>query len=224
MATAELKAEPRTAFGKKFKPLRRVGKIPANIFGHGDSFAIQAEEREVERFLAGGGITGVMSIALDGDTRTALLRNVSRDPRSGKLLHLDFQGVSMSQRVTATVPLHYVGDAPAARLGAIILFPATEVHVEALARDIPETIEVDLTRLEQVGGTLTVADLKLGQKVTVTDSPDHVIAQAQAPRVAQEEVAEAQEQAIDQAVAEATEEAAASTEASPEPATEEPAS
>src|ERR1044071_263970 len=87
----DLSAEPRDVFGKHVKRLRREGIVPANIYGHGASRAIQAPERTLERLLASGGRTGVIAINFDGRSETALLKTLQRDPRSGQILHVDFQ-------------------------------------------------------------------------------------------------------------------------------------
>src|SRR5437868_4591686 len=106
----ELSAEPRNVFGKHVKRLRRQGIIPANIYGHGASRAIQAPARALERLLALGGRTSVVAISFDGRSETALLKTLQRDPRSGQMLHLDFQAVSMEEEVTSVVPVRFTGE------------------------------------------------------------------------------------------------------------------
>src|ERR671927_138684 len=119
--TLELSAEPRDVFGKHVRRLRRQGIVPANIYGHGSSRAIQAPASAVEHLLAHGGRTGIVTIAVDGGTETALLKTIQRDPRSGYVLHVDFQAVSLEESVTATVPLRFIGESPAAsKLGGIM--------------------------------------------------------------------------------------------------------
>src|ERR687885_1606205 len=101
----ELEAEPRTILGKHVRRLRRQGMIPANVFGHGDSRAIQAPLRAIEHLLAQGGRTGLVSLTLDGGTpQTALLKDIQRDPRSGKITHIEFQAVALEERVTSAAP------------------------------------------------------------------------------------------------------------------------
>src|ERR671936_287073 len=72
----ELRAEPRTTFGKHVRRLRRQGIVPANIFGHGDSRVIQAPLRALEHLLAQGGRTGVVTLALNGTSQTALMKGM----------------------------------------------------------------------------------------------------------------------------------------------------
>src|SRR2546430_1269498 len=126
----ELSAEPRTVYGKHVKRLRREGIVPANIYGHGDSRAIQAPVRSLERLLAQGGRTGVVTIAVDGRSETALLKGLQRDPRSGQILHIDFQAVSMDQEVTSVVPVRFVGESIAVtKLDGVMTHQRNDLHV-----------------------------------------------------------------------------------------------
>src|SRR5919199_6156635 len=95
--TLELHAEPRTVLGKHVRRLRRHGLVPANIYGHGASRPIQAPSRALEHLLAHGGRTGVVAITFDGTSETVLLKEIQRDPRSGHILHVEFQAVSMEE-------------------------------------------------------------------------------------------------------------------------------
>ncbi len=161
MATIELRAEQRTVLGKNVRRLRRAGVVPANIFGHGPSRPIQAPAKSVDQMLGRGGRTSIVSILLDGsETETALVKDVQRDPRSGRVVHVDFQAVSMTETVTSSVPLHFVGEAPAVRTyGALVLHTLSAVDVQAQAGDLPQAIEVDLSSLRELHDAIHVGDL-----------------------------------------------------------------
>ena len=133
----ELRAEPRTVFRKHVRRLRREGIVPANIFGHGESRAIQAPLRAIEHLLAQGGRTGLVSLTLDGGTpQTALLKDIQRDPRSGKVTHIEFQAVALEERVTSVAPLRFVGESPAvSKLGGVMTHPTTQLRIESRADD-----------------------------------------------------------------------------------------
>src|SRR5438132_3061174 len=131
-ARLELMAEQRAVFGKHVRRLRRQGIIPANIYGHGASQPIQAPVRAVDRLLAHGGRTGVITITFDGRSETALLKTTQRDPRSGFILHVDFQAVSMDESVTSTVPVRFVGESVAVtKMDGVMTHPRSELHVTA---------------------------------------------------------------------------------------------
>jgi large subunit ribosomal protein L25 len=203
----DLKAEAREVFGKHVRRLRRQGIVPANIYGHGASRAIQAQARAVDRLLAEGGRTGVITIAFDGRSETALLKGTQRDPRSGHILHVDFQAVSLQESVTSMVPVRFIGESVAVtKLDGIMTHPRSELHISARAVDLPDAIEVDVSAITELNGAIHVSDLPASSTYTVLDPPEEVLAMVQPPKREVEEVEEAAEGAE---AAEAAEGAAA---------------
>ena len=206
----ELSAEPRDVFGKHVKRLRREGIIPANIYGHGASRAIQASARALERLLTSGGRTGVISIAVDGHSETALLKGVQRDPRSGQIVHADFQAVSMDQEVTSVVPLRFVGESEAVtKLDGVMTHPRTELRVAARAADLPDAVEVDVSVITELHGAIKVSDLLESSTYQILEPVEEVLAIVLPPKREVEEVPEEEAAAAPVAAAEG---AATSTE------------
>jgi large subunit ribosomal protein L25 len=192
--TLELSAEPRGVFGKHVRRLRRQGIVPANIYGHGASRAIQAPSRALEHLLTVGGRTGLITIAFDGESETALMKGLQRDPRSGQLVHIDFQAVSMTESVTSTVPIRFVGESVAVtKLDGVLMHPRTDVHVTAAAQDLPEAIEVDLSAITELHGAIHVGDLPESATYKIVDAPEEVLAIVLPPKVEVEEVEAAAE-------------------------------
>lgn len=193
--SVELRAELRSVIGKKVRHLRRTGVVPANVFGHGASRAIQAPERAFEQLLALGGRTGLVSIALGVDaTETALLKHVQRDPRSGRIIHADFQAVSLNETVTSTVPLRFVGESPIVvhALG-VLTHPLSQLSIEALASNLPEVIEVDVSNLLELHDAIHVGDLTPPPGVRLLDPQEEVVAIVLPSRAEVEEEEEAPE-------------------------------
>ena len=207
----ELRAEPRTVFRKHVRRLRREGIVPANIFGHGQSRAIQAPLRAIEHLLAHGGRTGLVSLTFDGATpQTALMKDIQRDPRSGKITHIEFQAVALEETVTSVVPLRFVGESTAVtKLDGVMTHPITQLRVEARAADLPDGIEIDVTLLQEIHASIKVSDLRQDPKYRVLDPPDEVLAVVLPPKIALELEAEAAEAAAEAeaAAVEAAEEA-----------------
>jgi large subunit ribosomal protein L25 len=199
----ELSAEPRTVFGKHVRRLRREGIVPANIYGHGESRAIQAPVRSLERLLAEGGRTSVVAIAFDGRSETALLKSMQRDPRSGQILHIDFQAVSMDQEVTSVVPVRFIGESDAVtKLDGVMMHPRSELHVTARAADLPDVVEIDVSSITELHGAIHVGDLPASSTYSVVDPADEVLAIVLPPkREVEEEVAAAAEEAAAEAEA-----------------------
>lgn len=191
MATTklELSAEPREVFGKRVRRLRRQGLVPANIYGHGDARAIQTPSRALDVLLAHGGRTGLVSISIPGSpSETALVKDIQRDPRSGHIVHVEFQAVSMNESVTSTVPIRFVGESPAVtKLDGVMSHPRTEVRVTARAADLPDAIEVDVSTITELHGSILVGDLPESPRYKVIDAPEDVLAMVAAPKVAEED-------------------------------------
>jgi large subunit ribosomal protein L25 len=204
----ELRAEARGVFGKHVRRLRRLGIVPANIYGHGEPRAIQAPARAMEHLLAHGGRTGVVTIAVEARSEMALLKELQRDPRSGQILHVEFQAVSMEESVTSTVPVRFVGESIAVtKLGGVMTHPRTELRVTARAVDLPEAIEVDVSAITEMHGAIHVSDLPESEVFKVLDPPEEVLAMVQAPRVEEVEPLEEGAEAAEAEGAEAQPEA-----------------
>jgi large subunit ribosomal protein L25 len=197
-AQLDLAAEPRVVFGKHVRRLRRQGIIPANIYGHGASQPIQAPVRAVDRLLAHGGRTGVITITFDGRSETALLKTTQRDPRSGFILHVDFQAVSMDESVTSTVSVRFVGESVAVtKMDGVMTHPRSELRVTARAADLPDVIEVDVSAITELNGAIHVSDLPPSPSYTVLDPPEEVLAMVQPPKVEAEAAEAAPEEAAE---------------------------
>lgn len=204
MADERLKIEPREVLGKRVRQLRRKGVLPGVIFGHGDSIPVQIDAHEFELGYRRWGRTTLITLTgIDGDI-PALVKNVARDPRTGRTLHADFFRVSLTETVHASVPLHFVGEAPAVKnFDGVLLHAMDEVRVEALPQNIPHRIDVDLTRLETMEDSLHVRDLVFDAgTIKLLDDPDELVMKVVPPR-AVEEVAPKPAAEVEAAVAEA---------------------
>src|SRR5438552_12018399 len=150
----ELEVSRREITGKAAKRLRKAGIIPANIFGHQEaSQAVQMDALAFERLRRSHAAKGIIALRMPDSTgvQTALIRHVQHDPRSGKVIHVDFFRVSMNESVTVKVQLHFVGESSAVKdEGGVLLHLLDALEVECLARNIPEYIEVDVTPLTEI--------------------------------------------------------------------------
>jgi large subunit ribosomal protein L25 len=197
-------AEPRTVLGKKVKNLRRQGLVPANMYGSGiESVAIQLPEKMVSQRIARASGSSLFSLELDGaKSQTVLVKHVQRHPTSGRVLHVDFFQVNMSEKLRATVPLHFVGEAPAVRrTGGTLMHNLTTIEVESLPSDLPSSIEVDVSSLTRLDDLIHVSDLQVSPGVDVLTPGDETVAKVLAPRVEEEGVEEAAEEAVAEAEA-----------------------
>ena len=218
----KLVVRPRTVLGKKVGALRREGRLPGVIFGkHADSTPVETDTMTFQKGYRRWGQTTLLSLTgLDGGEVPVLVHDVSREPRTGSLLHVDFARVSLTEKTHAVVPLHFAGESPAVRThGGVMVHALSEVRIEALPQDIPHQIDVDLSKIEQIEDTLYVRDLVVdASKIEILNDGDAVVAKAVAPR-AEEEVKPAAVAAEGEAaLGEAAEEGAAPAAAGAAPA------
>jgi large subunit ribosomal protein L25 len=190
MAEAQkLEIRPRTVLGKQVGALRREGRLPGVIFGgHADSTPVDTDAHAFALAFRRWGTTTLLSLTGLESEVAALVNGVSRDPRTGKLLHVDFIRVSLTEKTHADVPLHFGGESPAVKThGAILVHGLEHVRVEAFPQDMPHRIEVDLSKIEQVDDTVHVRDLVVDtSKVVILNDADEMVAKAVAARVEEE--------------------------------------
>ncbi len=177
-----LQARRRTVFGKKVRRLRREGKLPAILYGPTvpDPIPLELDYRSTAKIVSAAGPSTLLDLYVEDDDQTypVIIRERQRDILTGKLLHVDFQAVSLTETVEAEVSVVLQGEAPAARMGATIVQQLETLTVEALPEKLPEQIVIDLSRLAEPGDTITVADLVLPPEVKVLHPADEVIVAA----------------------------------------------
>ncbi|KKR49380.1 MAG: 50S ribosomal protein L25 [Candidatus Curtissbacteria bacterium GW2011_GWA1_40_16] len=180
MEQVSLSAQKRTVLGRKVKSLRREGMIPAHVFGHKvKTIHVQVKAGEFDKVFEKAGETGIIDLAVDGEKRPVLVKNVQTHPVSDIPLHIDFYQVNLSEKVKVNVPLEIVGEAPAVhkKIG-LLLTPVTEIEIEALPADLPEKIEVDVAHFENVGDEIKVKDLKIDRsKIEIHADEELVVVQ-----------------------------------------------
>lgn len=174
------------------RSLRRKNMIPAILYRAGDSLPIKFSKKELSRFInatAGGQVMVNLQFG-DGSSRLALMKDYQVDPSEGELIHADFFEVSLTEEVRVTVHITIVGESIGVkRDGGILQYLLREIEVECLPDRIPGHIEVDISGLE-IGQSIHVRDLKLGEGIKVLTDPDEVVVNIVAPVV--EEVAPAE--------------------------------
>jgi large subunit ribosomal protein L25 len=192
----ELQVSSRKLLGKRVRHLRKQGVLPANIFGHGiGSRSVQVESAAFQSAYGKAGTNALVSLAVDGESPVmALIRGIQRNPVNNRLLHADFYEVSMTEKITLSVPLAFTGEAPGVATGGGILLRNLEhVEVECLPGDLVHSIPVDISVLTEVGSALYVKDLKVGAAVTIHADPEELVVKIMAP--AKEEVVAVAEEA-----------------------------
>lgn len=195
MKQVELRAESRQVTGKKVRHLRSRALIPAVMYGPDTPITnIQANERDLVKVLSQAGETALITMFLDDgpNPTTVLARDVQHDALSGKLLHVDFYQVRLTEMVRTTPRLEFVGEAPVVQSAhAVLIHNMNSIDVECLPTDLVDTIVVDLSGLTSLDQGILVRDLPVPPGVTVLADPEDVVVSVVATRTFEEEEAAA---------------------------------
>jgi large subunit ribosomal protein L25 len=186
----ELIVQKREIFGKKVNSLRRESLIPAELHGHGlENIHLSVPAKDFSKLFKEAGESTIINLNLENKKLPVLIHEVSVDPLSDKIIHIDFYQVRMDEKITTSVPLEFIGEALAVKEKEGILVKAVqEIEVEALPGDLPHNIEVDISQLSALGMSIHVKDLEIDKKVKVLADPETVVATVTEP--AKEEVVE----------------------------------
>jgi len=191
MATAtstrpSLAAEPRTITGKKVAAIRRDGRLPAVVFGHGiDSESVSLDAHEFEQLRRHVGQNALIDLSVDGKgARPVLVHGVQVHPVHRRPLHVDLFLVRMTEELIVDVPLVSTGISRAVEdENGTVLHPIESVRVKALPDHLPQSIEYAIDSLVDFDAVIKVSDLTIPGDVTLLTDPDEIVAKVQPPRV-----------------------------------------
>lgn len=191
-----LTVQKRESLGRKAKDVKNEGNILGNVYGKGvESIPIQGERRAMQKVVVGAGKNHPIELTIDGaDNHLVLVHEVERDNITQNMHHVTFHVIKRGEKVSTEIPLHLVGDAPAARTGNIVVKMLDEVEIEANPKDIPEAFEISIESLEEVGDSINVGDIKMPTGVTLLTDETLPVVKVEATRaVLSEDEEEAEE-------------------------------
>ncbi|MGC2130150.1 MAG: 50S ribosomal protein L25 [Candidatus Aquilonibacter sp.] len=164
--------------------LRRQGKIPGVLYGHGtEPLHVAFEAKIFDDLLHHGARNGVLTLTLNGKKAdTALVRDVARNPVSRRIVHVDLQRVSEHEAVRATIPLVMVGTPRGVRdFGGVMDVMVHEVEVEGPVDQLPDHFEVDVTDLG-IHQHVVASDIKLPAGFKLLEAPDMLVVSVEASK------------------------------------------
>lgn len=167
----QLVLENRTAQGKKLKALRAEGKIPSVIYGTDTPILAASAYNATEKALHEAGYHSPVELVIEGKPQLAIVKTVSVDPVSRRIMNIEFQAISADEVVEATTPVKVVNfeESDAAKLHYVVMQVIEEIAVKAKPSDLPEEITVDGSKLNDLEAKITVADLVLPKGVELAD-------------------------------------------------------
>lgn len=178
MDEIKLAVEVRNAKGskKELSDLRAQARIPGVICGgNKPTIRVALSEDELLEARRRGGVNAVLSLQLGKSTETVIVKEVQRHPVTDRMIHADFQRISLTNKIEAKVPLRVVGEAPGVKnSGGILQHELREFVVKALPKDIPQFISVDVSALE-MNQHLMVKDVAVPAGLEILDAPEHMV-------------------------------------------------
>lgn len=177
MERFQLQAEAREETGKGVaRRLRREGRIPGVVYGRDR----QPQPLVVNPEMLKGKLdtNAIVDLTIKSDeeetTETVMIKDYQKHVIKNHLLHVDFHHISMDETITVTIPVNLVGKAFGIQEGGVMQQLMREVEIECLPSDIPDEFELDITELD-VGDSLSVSDIEVGENIELVSSPDDVI-------------------------------------------------
>ena len=178
-----LKATARTITGRHVRALRRSGQLPGVIYGHNvEPVSISMDGRDAAKVLARLSSSSLITVEVDGKEYPSLVREKQINYIKRNLIHVDFQVVSLTEKIHANVGIVLAGSSLAVKdFNAMLINGLTELEVEAFPQDLPERVVVDIGALAKIGDAIHVKDILLSDKVTILSSADEMVVLATAP-------------------------------------------
>ncbi len=186
MATFTLNADVR-AKDEVAKKIKQDKGLAGIVYGKTqEPISLKMDYSEFLRTFRKAGESQIITLTVGKKEIEAIVHAVQKEPVSGDFIHIDFYALTRGEKLTTKVSIHFVGESAAARSGGLLQESIKEIEVKCLPRDLTESFEVSLEKLENIGDTLTIADLGLdSEKYELTNNPEDVIASVSE---AQEEV------------------------------------
>jgi large subunit ribosomal protein L25 len=181
MITLEVeKRDIKTSLGE----IRKAGKMPAVFYGKMEnSTPISLPFAIFEKTLRDAGESTILHLKGDNIDVDVLIHDVDLDPVTDKPRHADFYVIEKGKKLTIPVPVEFIGIAPAVKdLGGILVKVMHEVEIEALPKDLPHNLTVDISKLVSFDSIIAASDIILPEGVEMKAKPEDVVASVYEPK------------------------------------------
>jgi len=158
------------------KEYRKKGILPAVAYGSKiKTMHLWVKDKIIEHLIKETSVEGtVFYLVVDGKEYPVVIKEIQKDPLTDKPIHVDFHVISLKEEIEVKVPIHLKGEEEVLKhTGGIIDFPLREVRIKCLPKNIPQYIEVDISNLK-IGQAITVKDTPQ-EKFVILEPPDSII-------------------------------------------------
>jgi large subunit ribosomal protein L25 len=199
MEISELKAVIREETGKgPARRLRNQGIVPAVFYGRGSkTMSMSINAADLRNLMKKKEENILIKLIIEDQgkklEKLSVIKELQMEPISRRFFHADFYEIRMDQAIEWDIPLHFQGTAIGVKNGGELLHQKREIKVSCLPTQVPEFFSIDLSKLD-IGHSLKVRDIEVGEGITVVDTPDAVVVSIVSARV---EAAPAAEEAVE---------------------------
>jgi len=154
----------------KLKEMRTTGKIPAVFYGFKkDSTPLIIDKKDFIKIFKEAGETSTITLKTQNGDFNAMIHEIQHHPITGEISHVDFLSVDMTKTIEVGVPLEFIGMSPAVKAGGTLVKVLHEIEVLALPNNIPQHLEVDISKLINNNDVVTLEDIKLPTGASFTN-------------------------------------------------------
>lgn len=197
-----LKAKIRQDLGKKVKSLRKKDILPAVVYGPKiKATPLAIAYQDFENVYQKAGESSLIKLRIDNSEKESivLIHEVEKSPLTEKFIHVDFYQPPMDKEITASVPLVFVGEAPAQKeLGGTLVKNIQELEIKALPLNLPHQIDVNIDSLKTFEDNILIRDLVLPEGVKALRSSEEIVALVTPPEKIEEELAKPVEEKVEE--------------------------
>lgn len=173
-----LTLKSREVSGKKVAKLRTEGQTPGVIYGHSvKPVSVQAPEVALAKVVASAGKHHLVGLDLDGKKHQGLIKSIDIDPVKNKVRHVAFHIVRQNEKIETSIPVKLIGEgeSEAEKAGLVVLQNIDSLAIRSLPKNLPDSLEVDITALAEPGQTVTVADIKIAEGVELIEEDTSIM-------------------------------------------------
>lgn len=153
------------------------GQLPGVVYGpKQESVALSVDKKAFDKMFAEAGESSIVTLTGLGSPIEALVQDVAFNPTRGGVNHVDFYAIEKGKEITVDVPINFIGEAPAEKLGGVLTKALHEIEVTCAPADLPKEIDVDVSVLVTFEDHIRVSDLKLPKGVKVENDLEDTIA------------------------------------------------
>ena len=184
-----LKGKLRDLAAKKARKIRLEGNLVGVVYGADkDNLHIEVDKSEFIRLYRQAGGNTIVRLEIDGNgEENVLVHEIDYNPITDEINNIDFLRVKMDEKITAKIPVEFVGQSKAVKDdGGVLITDFDELEVTCLPADLPKVIEVDISTLNTFDDAIYIKDLKISDKVEIEHELDQVIATVVPPRSEEE--------------------------------------